>query len=175
MVIIQLCRCGQKEVKHVLMENQTMSEKKPTWMCPVCGKPAPYDQLIIDGLLSKILSECEDANEIKYLVDGSWWRMRKRMRRRAPGPSNSVSSRRSWCWLTDCLWPSPPPPQTGYSTFLVLTHTEEAQVAPVPYPDKIQNILEKVQWIHTGTRGMNFHNCYKTHMRRKGMKNKFLP
>ncbi|XP_030365326.1 E3 SUMO-protein ligase PIAS4 isoform X3 [Strigops habroptila] len=26
-----------------------MNEKKPTWMCPVCDKPAPYDQLIIDG------------------------------------------------------------------------------------------------------------------------------
>ncbi|XP_039322457.1 E3 SUMO-protein ligase PIAS4 isoform X1 [Saimiri boliviensis] len=49
-----------------------MNEKKPTWMCPVCDKPAPYDQLIIDGLLSKILSECEDADEIEYLVDGSW-------------------------------------------------------------------------------------------------------
>uniref|UniRef100_A0A7N5P641 E3 SUMO-protein ligase PIAS4 n=1 Tax=Ailuropoda melanoleuca TaxID=9646 RepID=A0A7N5P641_AILME len=49
-----------------------MNEKKPTWLCPVCDKPAPYDQLIIDGLLSKILSECEDADEIEYLVDGSW-------------------------------------------------------------------------------------------------------
>ncbi|KAF5923093.1 hypothetical protein HPG69_014497 [Diceros bicornis minor] len=49
-----------------------MNEKKPTWMCPVCDKPAPYDQLIIDGLLSKILSECKDADEIEFLVDGSW-------------------------------------------------------------------------------------------------------
>ncbi|XP_054982481.1 E3 SUMO-protein ligase PIAS4 [Sorex araneus] len=49
-----------------------MNEKKPTWMCPVCDKPAPYDQLIIDGLLSKILSECEDADEIEFLADGSW-------------------------------------------------------------------------------------------------------
>uniref|UniRef100_A0A8C5NXJ0 E3 SUMO-protein ligase PIAS4 n=1 Tax=Jaculus jaculus TaxID=51337 RepID=A0A8C5NXJ0_JACJA len=49
-----------------------MNEKKPTWMCPVCDKPAPYDQLIIDGLLSRILSECEDADEIEFLADGSW-------------------------------------------------------------------------------------------------------
>ncbi|XP_058138076.1 E3 SUMO-protein ligase PIAS4 isoform X2 [Dasypus novemcinctus] len=49
-----------------------MNEKKPTWMCPVCDKPASYDQLIIDGLLSKILSECEDADEIEFLADGSW-------------------------------------------------------------------------------------------------------
>ncbi|XP_073419135.1 E3 SUMO-protein ligase PIAS4 [Dendrobates tinctorius] len=49
-----------------------MNEKKPTWTCPVCDKPAQYDQLIIDGLLSKILSECNDADEIEFLVDGSW-------------------------------------------------------------------------------------------------------
>ncbi|XP_029421251.1 E3 SUMO-protein ligase PIAS4 isoform X2 [Nannospalax galili] len=49
-----------------------MNEKKPTWTCPVCDKPAAYDQLIIDGLLSKILSECEDADEIEFLADGSW-------------------------------------------------------------------------------------------------------
>ncbi|XP_069505500.1 E3 SUMO-protein ligase PIAS4 isoform X2 [Ambystoma mexicanum] len=49
-----------------------MNEKKPTWMCPVCDKGAPYDQLIIDGLLSKILTECEDTDEIEFLVDGSW-------------------------------------------------------------------------------------------------------
>ncbi|XP_031206184.1 E3 SUMO-protein ligase PIAS4 [Mastomys coucha] len=46
-----------------------MNEKKPTWMCPVCDKPAAYDQLIIDGLLSKILSECEDADEIEFLAE----------------------------------------------------------------------------------------------------------
>ncbi|KAJ8792931.1 hypothetical protein J1605_003899, partial [Eschrichtius robustus] len=32
-----------------------MNEKKPTWMCPVCDKPAPYDQLIIDGTPSQTL------------------------------------------------------------------------------------------------------------------------
>jgi len=26
-----------------------MNEKKPTWLCPVCDKPAEYDSLIIDG------------------------------------------------------------------------------------------------------------------------------
>lgn len=49
-----------------------MNEKKPTWMCPVCDKPAPYDQLIIDGLLAKILTQCEETDEIEYLADGSW-------------------------------------------------------------------------------------------------------
>ena len=26
-----------------------MNEKKPTWMCPVCDRPAEYKSLIVDG------------------------------------------------------------------------------------------------------------------------------
>jgi len=26
-----------------------MNERKPTWNCPVCDKPAIYDNLVIDG------------------------------------------------------------------------------------------------------------------------------
>lgn len=26
-----------------------MNEKKPTWVCPVCDKKAPYEHLFIDG------------------------------------------------------------------------------------------------------------------------------
>ena len=26
-----------------------MNEKKPTWMCPICDKPAEFYRLIIDG------------------------------------------------------------------------------------------------------------------------------
>ncbi|KAI7791322.1 E3 SUMO-protein ligase PIAS4-A [Triplophysa rosa] len=50
-----------------------MNEKKPTWTCPVCDKPAPFELLTIDGLLSEILKETpEDVEEIEYLTDGSW-------------------------------------------------------------------------------------------------------
>ncbi|TKS65352.1 E3 SUMO-protein ligase PIAS4 [Collichthys lucidus] len=50
-----------------------MNEKKPTWTCPVCDKPAPFELLTIDGLLSEILKETsEDIEEIEYLTDGSW-------------------------------------------------------------------------------------------------------
>ncbi|KAM7410160.1 hypothetical protein PAMA_001553 [Pampus argenteus] len=50
-----------------------MNEKKPTWTCPVCDKPAPYELLTIDGLLSEILKETsEEIEEIEYLTDGSW-------------------------------------------------------------------------------------------------------
>lgn len=36
-----------------------------TWVCVAASRPPTR-------LLSKILSECEDADEIEYLVDGSW-------------------------------------------------------------------------------------------------------
>ncbi|XP_049572473.1 E3 SUMO-protein ligase PIAS4-A isoform X3 [Syngnathus scovelli] len=50
-----------------------MNEKKPTWTCPVCDKPAPFELLTIDGLMSEILKETnEDIEEIEYLTDGSW-------------------------------------------------------------------------------------------------------
>lgn len=44
-----------------------------------CGASAPCQPTQTNGgppspprLLSKILTECEDADEIEYLVDGSW-------------------------------------------------------------------------------------------------------
>ncbi|KAJ8274104.1 hypothetical protein COCON_G00087290 [Conger conger] len=49
-----------------------MNEKKPTWTCPVCDKPAPFELLTIDGLLSEILPQTEDVEEIEFLADGSW-------------------------------------------------------------------------------------------------------
>jgi MIZ/SP-RING zinc finger len=30
-----------------------MNERKPTWNCPVCDKPALYDSLVIDGCVKK--------------------------------------------------------------------------------------------------------------------------
>ncbi|XP_078730849.1 E3 SUMO-protein ligase PIAS2-like isoform X2 [Lampetra fluviatilis] len=49
-----------------------MNEKKPTWVCPVCDKKAPYDGLIIDGLFVEILNSCTDADEIQFRQDGLW-------------------------------------------------------------------------------------------------------
>ncbi|KAK3513733.1 hypothetical protein QTP70_028740 [Hemibagrus guttatus] len=50
-----------------------MNERKPRWTCPVCHKPALFDTLQIDGLLSGIL-QCADetVKEIEYLSNGSW-------------------------------------------------------------------------------------------------------
>ncbi|XP_060611363.2 E3 SUMO-protein ligase PIAS1 [Anolis sagrei] len=53
-----------------------MNEKKPTWVCPVCDKKAPYEHLIIDGLFMEILKYCTDCDEIQFKEDGSWAPMR---------------------------------------------------------------------------------------------------
>lgn len=55
-----------------------MNEKKPTWVCPVCDKKAPYEHLIIDGLFMEILSSCVDCDEIQFKEDGNWSPMRSK-------------------------------------------------------------------------------------------------
>lgn len=73
-----------------------MNERKPTWNCPVCDKPAIYDNLVIDGyadtliVLNNTLCSCVpyfhsyfqevlasnklsgEDNEIQLHKDGSW-------------------------------------------------------------------------------------------------------
>ncbi|KAF7267647.1 E3 SUMO-protein ligase Su(var)2-10 isoform X2 [Rhynchophorus ferrugineus] len=52
-----------------------MNERKPTWNCPVCDKPALYDNLVIDGYFQEVLNSSllpSDCNEIQLLQDGSW-------------------------------------------------------------------------------------------------------
>lgn len=52
-----------------------MNERKPTWNCPVCDKPALYDNLVIDGYFQEVLNSNKllpEVNEIQLLQDGSW-------------------------------------------------------------------------------------------------------
>lgn len=52
-----------------------MNERKPTWNCPVCDKPAFFDNLVIDGYFQEVLASTElpsDKNEIQLHQDGSW-------------------------------------------------------------------------------------------------------
>lgn len=52
-----------------------MNERKPTWNCPVCDKPALYDHLVIDGYFQDVLASStlpNDTNEIQLHSDGSW-------------------------------------------------------------------------------------------------------
>ncbi|KAL5005508.1 hypothetical protein ScPMuIL_018964 [Solemya velum] len=49
-----------------------MNEKKPTWTCPVCDKPAPFHKLMIDGLFVEICRQASEYNDIQFVEDGSW-------------------------------------------------------------------------------------------------------
>ncbi|XP_076443846.1 E3 SUMO-protein ligase PIAS2-like isoform X2 [Babylonia areolata] len=49
-----------------------MNEKKPTWICPVCDKPAPFDKLIIDGYFVEIFRQSPESNDIVFHEDGNW-------------------------------------------------------------------------------------------------------
>jgi len=52
-----------------------MNERKPTWNCPVCDKPAIFDNLVIDGYFQDVLTSGTlplDKNEIQLHNDGSW-------------------------------------------------------------------------------------------------------
>ncbi|XP_043933824.1 E3 SUMO-protein ligase PIAS1 isoform X2 [Protopterus annectens] len=67
-----------------------MNEKKPTWICPVCDKKAPYEHLIIDGLFMEILNCCTDCDEIQFKEDGSWSPMRLKKEVQEVSTSNGV-------------------------------------------------------------------------------------
>ncbi|CAG2162346.1 unnamed protein product [Oppiella nova] len=50
-----------------------MNEKKPTWVCPVCDKPAVFANLAIDGLFNEIIKDAPTScNEVQFHEDGSW-------------------------------------------------------------------------------------------------------
>ncbi|XP_071845982.1 E3 SUMO-protein ligase PIAS2-like isoform X3 [Apostichopus japonicus] len=72
-----------------------MNERKPTWICPVCDKKAPFDQLSIDGLFMEILQNPPESNEIQFLEDGSWRPMEIEIKREphflSPSTPNSSS------------------------------------------------------------------------------------
>ncbi|XP_069938412.1 E3 SUMO-protein ligase PIAS1 isoform X1 [Cherax quadricarinatus] len=49
-----------------------MNERKPTWTCPVCDKPALYDCLVIDGYFQEVLQQNSSCNEVTLHKDGNW-------------------------------------------------------------------------------------------------------
>lgn len=50
-----------------------MNEKKPTWICPVCNKPAYFQDLRIDEYFVDVLTNTNSSvTEITLEADGSW-------------------------------------------------------------------------------------------------------
>jgi hypothetical protein len=69
--------CKSTKCNHILCFDAfiylQMNEKKATWICPICYKPAYYPDLIIDGFFMDII-EKTDANvtEVTLNLDGTW-------------------------------------------------------------------------------------------------------
>uniref|UniRef100_A0A0X3PN85 E3 SUMO-protein ligase PIAS1 n=3 Tax=Schistocephalus solidus TaxID=70667 RepID=A0A0X3PN85_SCHSO len=51
-----------------------INERKPAWKCPVCDVPAPFHELLVDGLMLEILADTmtENLEEIVFKEDSSW-------------------------------------------------------------------------------------------------------
>jgi len=52
-----------------------MNERKPKWLCPVCNKPAFFDNLMIDGYFTEVIADRRlpsDDHEIVLHNDGTW-------------------------------------------------------------------------------------------------------
>ncbi|GAB1320754.1 E3 SUMO-protein ligase pli1 [Madurella fahalii] len=50
-----------------------LQEQGPQWICPICNKPAPFDQLAIDEYAREILAKTSDSVEqVTIETDGKW-------------------------------------------------------------------------------------------------------
>ncbi|KAH7974208.1 hypothetical protein HPB49_012019 [Dermacentor silvarum] len=50
-----------------------VNERRPTWMCPVCGQRAACSSLVIDKLFAHIVAEAPgDCDSVVFREDGSW-------------------------------------------------------------------------------------------------------
>ena len=47
-----------------------MNEKKAKWLCPVCNKPALYDNLLLDGFFNDVLLSSRQVCSSWDSVDG---------------------------------------------------------------------------------------------------------
>ncbi|XP_017350588.1 E3 SUMO-protein ligase PIAS4b isoform X2 [Ictalurus punctatus] len=110
-----------------------MNERKPTWTCPVCHKPALFDTLQIDGLLSSIL-QCadKDLKEIEYLSNGSWRAVGKEKERSKATDLSSLSHKNSVVRdvvdLTRCSSDSEDGGEARQTEEIVLTHVKNESV-----------------------------------------------
>ncbi|TAQ89818.1 hypothetical protein B7494_g1853 [Chlorociboria aeruginascens] len=50
-----------------------LQEQGPTWLCPVCNKPAPFDMLAVDEYVKDILKNTSNsADQVTIEPDGRW-------------------------------------------------------------------------------------------------------
>ncbi|XP_037511101.1 LOW QUALITY PROTEIN: E3 SUMO-protein ligase PIAS3-like [Rhipicephalus sanguineus] len=91
-----------------------MNEKKPTWICPVCGRPAPFSSLVLDGLFTEISVKApHDCIEVQFHEDGSWAPLvpkNKTSITNSPSSSATASTSRSTAPATSLLKEPPGQP-----------------------------------------------------------------
>ena len=50
-----------------------LQEQAPTWTCPICNKPAPWEQLVFDQFFQDILNNTKsDVEQVSIEPDGRW-------------------------------------------------------------------------------------------------------
>lgn len=50
-----------------------LQEQAPTWTCPICNKPAPWENLAIDKYVNEILDSTSSGTEaVTVAPDGTW-------------------------------------------------------------------------------------------------------
>ncbi|KAF0288944.1 E3 SUMO-protein ligase PIAS3 [Amphibalanus amphitrite] len=68
-----------------------MNERKPTWVCPVCDKPALYSSLVIDGYFAEVLKKTSGScMEVTLHQDGSWREVSKEVKEKPKEEEPSV-------------------------------------------------------------------------------------
>ncbi|XP_027006264.1 E3 SUMO-protein ligase PIAS4b isoform X1 [Tachysurus fulvidraco] len=112
-----------------------MNERKPRWTCPVCHKPALFDTLQIDGLLSGILQCAHEAvKEIEYLSNGSWSAVGKEKECSKTTDLSSLSHKNDFVVrdvvdLTECSTDSDDGGGAMQAEEIVLTHVKNERVS----------------------------------------------
>jgi E3 SUMO-protein ligase PIAS1 len=67
-----------------------LQEQAPTWTCPVCNKPAPFEALLVDQYVDDILhSTTKNVEQVTIEPEGQW---SKSVLPDTPGPSHGSAS-----------------------------------------------------------------------------------
>ena len=62
-----------------------LQEQGPTWSCPICYKPTPFDSLAIDEYVQEVLEKTPDSlQQVTIEPDGQW-----KMKTEDPEPTRS--------------------------------------------------------------------------------------
>ncbi|KAH6930294.1 hypothetical protein HPB50_012542 [Hyalomma asiaticum] len=68
-----------------------VNERRPVWMCPVCGKRAAFSSLVVDQMFEHIVANTPgDCDGVVFHEDGSWTPSQKESDSGAATPSSSA-------------------------------------------------------------------------------------